>query len=366
MGEELDLSEFFNLLTPIKSIYFVSIGCAESEAWINKDSHQVNQQYPKFLQEVQYPHKTLILIDEKIREKPFIEEYLLGSGHELKHSIKYTNIPGDKTVYIKDGNQIDVHIIRSNKVYREDFIPEDPRTEISDFSRNFYSRIMGQVLDTDSIMFSYAFSGHMFNEFIDMCDDMGIQNKIEFSITTRVDYSCYVPESHLTNIPIIVDEDRLEIKNVYSLNLKQLCNVYENEENPSYKVQISYRIFRQLRSVIRKAFFFMDYLEKAQSKNEFVHKNYWPPVFMNDELRAEYYSDNGNPHAIQKMKKIFKEQIFQQLIDFLPPDIHEFYQIEEFEARHESYSSILSTMESVINSIYRTDDYQAIFKGCNF
>ena len=101
------MEEIYEKLSPLASIYYLAIGCAEG-SWINESTYE-NQQYPQFLTRYSHP-KTIILIDQNLQEPTYLETI---QNQPPLEKIILTTIPGYKVVY----PNLDIFVIKSNKSF---------------------------------------------------------------------------------------------------------------------------------------------------------------------------------------------------------------------------------------------------------
>jgi hypothetical protein len=292
-------------------IHYIAIGSAENGE-ISENNNMVIQQYPKFLSRLHNVNKCIWLIDQFLRTpRTYLEDRLINEGYTEDISINLESINGKIIRFSKDSQHIQIIIIRSNNVWNKSWNSKRSINEIDAHTYDLFTKLIHYIYyQTNSLLFLQCYNGDNHTDLEVIIDTWGMNDRIIIGIAQRAYTSCFIDENCLTDIQIIRKKGNLKVCNPYNIPLYRVYHkLNKYTTNQSFKLQITYMIYRKIYRNLMNAAYFIDFLIRKTQKNDFLDYDQFTCYILDNDDRktlfSEYMCDNSREKSIHKCIEIF-------------------------------------------------------------
>jgi hypothetical protein len=293
-------------------ITYLAIGSAENGIII-ENNDMVIQQYPKFLSRINNVNKCIWLIDENLdTPQTYLEKRLQNEGYIEDISINLQSVNGKIIRFSKNHQIIQIIIIRSNNVWNKNWNKQLVIAELAPHTFDLFSKLIHYIYyNTYSIMFIQCYNGDTHTDLEMQIDRWGMNDRIIIGISQRSYTSCYINENYLTDIQIVNKKGILKVRNPYNIPVYKVYHrLTKYTTAQSFKLQITYMIYRKIYRNLMNAANFTDFLIRKMQRNELLDFDQFTSHIMDNSDRQNIYKDYINEStreiAIHKCIELFE------------------------------------------------------------
>lgn len=294
-------------------IHYVAIGSAESKDINNNHEDMVIQQYPHFLSRLTNINKCIWLIDECLQTPiTYLEERLISDGFVEDITINLESVPGKIIRFSKNSEIIQIIIIRSNNVWNKSRNLRRRIDELEPHTYDLFTKLIHYIYyELNSILFLQCYNGDNHADLELLIDTWGMNDRIIIGISQRSYTSCFINENYLTDIQIVTKKGVLKVRNPYNIPLYKVyhkLNKYNTHQ--SFKLQITYMIYRKIYRNLMNAAYFMDFLIRKTQRDELLdYEQFICYIFDSNDINTlytEYINPSIREQTIHKCIQIFE------------------------------------------------------------
>lgn len=345
-------TEFLKYLNPLSGIYYISIGCAESTAWVGV-KNALDQQYPDFIRIGTNFHKTIILIDENLE----IPTHLESNFKEIPMDLFQLTLPNS---YVIQYNNLTLITLRSNQIFNIDW--EDDKYIIRPNTIEFFATILTHMWETDSCCLVHCFTGHSLFPLKRHFKGFLPKDKLIWSINQYADYSCYAPKNDLSSIAIKDILGSPHIITPYSINKDLYYDIYNSPEtNRTLKFQMEYYLYAKCLPKLKLISYSIESLERKITNGELLEKYYWRNLPISCELRNTLINiyDKNKIEAVYILRQIFVSYL-EKIAAIVPKNHDKLSQLNNWKVIYKKPTKIVENFIEIAESLYGIKKYKDI------